>query len=274
MCMNMMWRFVMKKIMTRIAAFAAAAVTAVFAAASAAADFTVPFNDANLCFIEGTSSKELTENEAKFTGNVDSTNKFITTSAVLSDELTDAEFWNDPNVTVSCEIMLETEGVDCYAYMPGFDTNYNWIDPSKSITLKTGEWITLSETGTHFYQGFKDNGPFRVLVQVRGTEKEPKEISVIFRNFVISGGAADSAAPEEPSDNNKPDEEKPAQTTAAATTAVQTTAPSIDYGQYNPVKPDASGATAMVFVVIVGAAAVIVVGIIIGYIIYKRKKFY
>ena len=183
-----------------------------------AADYVFPFNNAQICYIEGVSSKDASETEAVLTGKVDSAQKFITATVILLDERADAEFWNSSDVTVSCEVMLETEGADVYAYMPGFDSGWGWIDPSKSTSLKTGEWITIKESGSHFYKAFSKNGANRVLVQIRGNSADEQEITVRLRNFMVTGGAAQTTTTVATTTTTEATTTTPATTTTEATT--------------------------------------------------------
>lgn len=123
-------------------------------------------------------------------------NKMISARYVLFGDYLNAEFWNDPSVSVSIDVKLETEGANVMGFMPAFDGSWKWVNPTDYTTLVYGEWVTITESGEHFYAGFKDNGPNRILFQLRSQwgEPGPGEVTISIKDFRITGGSAQTAA--------------------------------------------------------------------------------
>ena len=156
---------ILKKLTAAVCAVAAAAACAV----SAMAEYPILIGD---LYIEGgTGGVELTDTEVKVTGTVQGAQKMITGTYAFEGEELELEFWQAEGATLSCDVMLETEGVDVFAYMPGFAFGYAWVEPANSTPLVAGEWVTVTETMDHFYQAFKDSAPSRVLIQVRNNSE-------------------------------------------------------------------------------------------------------
>lgn len=299
----------------------------VMAAASmtAFADYTYQI-DGELCDEVESDYKDINGTEATFeTKFGDSTEeKYLSLRFKLFNEYLDAEFWNNDDVTVSAEVKLETNGANVIGCLPGFNSKWGWINPSDYTSLKYGEWVTVSEKGSHYYEQFAEAEPAYILLQVRtnwGAE-EQGNVKLSVRNFRITGGGeevviqteASSAAasgdqpastadtedsvvsvdpaisensdPEsdgeisdtsDTSDTSEPEASEPEQTTTAATSATTirtaatvATSSAINYSELyaEPESP------VMMIVIIVGAAVVISVGAVIGYLIYRKKKYY
>ncbi|MDE7193396.1 MAG: hypothetical protein K2O14_05440 [Oscillospiraceae bacterium] len=291
----------MKKF-TRIVSAALAAMTAAVLSVSAYAnEFVYNFDDSTLedgieadtYDINGTEimlEKELGDGE---------TDPGMSVRTVLFNEYIDPEFWNDPDVTVSIDVRLDTEGANVIAYIIGFDSKWTWINPSDFTVLKYNEWITITETGAHFYEYFKTNEPNRLLFQTRSNWGAGGQgtVRVTARNFRISDGktdvvldpTVDASVPEstEPVESGEttapaasstpaPDTSAPESTPATSVTSIQTAAAastSINYAEMMT-SPDSEKSTAMVFIIIIAVAAVVVAGIVVGYLIYKKKKYY
>lgn len=294
--------FELKKMFFRFVSLAAAALTASAVTLGVSAEeFVYAFDDATLVDeieadtydIDGTEisiEKELGDAEV---------DPGMSVRCVLFNEYIDAEFWNDPNVTVSVDVRLDTEGADVIGYIIGFDSKWTWINPSKFTKLKYNDWVTITETGEHFYHYFQKNEPLRLLFQTRSNwGVQPQgSVKVTLKNFRISDGDAaveptvESFAPES-SDTETPEASTPAvsstpapdtssdipDTSSTVSTSIQTASAastSINYADIDlNVSEQTEKSTAMVFIVIIVAAAVVVAGIVVGYLIYKKKKYY
>lgn len=286
----------MKKLLRGIAAVISAAAVGISLAVGAFADYVYDFGDSRIVDEIRADSKELNGTEAKFTMDLGSSDSEdgISVRFALFNEYLDAEFWNDPNVKVSVDVKLETEGADVIGYIPAFDNKWTWINPTEFTTLKYGEWVTITETGEHFYEGFKDNGPNRFCFQVRTNWGAPAAgvVTISLRNFTISDGTsetvvepetgettvsdtsettAEANAPVDSTSNSTPSESV---SSAASTTSMVVADAPDEQVTYVPVQPNAEKQTAMVIIIIVAIAGVIVAGAVIGYIIYKKRKYY
>lgn len=287
----------MKKLLRGIAAVISAAAVGISLAVGAFADYVYDFGDSRIVDEIRADSKELNGTEAKFTMDLGSSDSEdgISVRFALFNEYLDAEFWNDPNVKVSVDVKLETEGADVIGYIPAFDNKWTWINPTEFTTLKYGEWMTITETGEHFYEGFKDNGPNRFCFQVRTNWGAPAAgvVTISLRNFTISDGTsetvvepettvsdtsettAEANAPVDSTSNSTPDNTPSESVSSAASTTSMVVADAPDEQvTYVPVQPNAEKQTAMVIIIIVAIAGVIVAGAVIGYIIYKKRKYY
>ena len=177
-----------------VAAVCAAAVCSV-CAVSAFADHTFDLTDKEQTDEILADTKTVDGTQAQLTmdfGTDEESKKMISVRYVLFGEYLDAEFWNDPGVSVSIDVKLETEGANVIGYMPGFDTDWDWINPTEYTTLKYGEWTTITESGQHFYERFKDKGVNRILFQLRSQWGEPGQgvVTVSIKDFRITGGSA------------------------------------------------------------------------------------
>ena len=288
----------MKKLLNSIIAAAAAAVVGASLAVGAFADYVYSFDDTRVVDQIEADTKEINGTEMKLTmdlGPSDSEDG-ISIRFALFNEYLEADYWNNPDVKVSVDVKLETEGVDVIGYIPAFDNKWNWINPSDFTTLPYGEWITITETGEHFYEGFKDNGPNRFCFQVRTNwgADAAGVVTVSVKNFTISDGTSsvvvepetdyassdtegtstsEVADPVEGDTSVSTPDETVSSAPASATSMVIADAPE-DQITYVPVQPNAGKESAMVIIIIVVIAAVVVAGGIIGYIIYKKKKYY
>lgn len=198
----------------RAACAVCAAVVMAAVSVSAAADYTYSFDDSKLCDEINADTSEINGTEGTFTTKFsDSTgNDFLSLRFRLFNEFADLEFWNSDDVSVSVDVRLDTKGKDVIGCMPAFTTNWKWVDPSDYTQLKYNEWITITETGKHFYDGFEGKKPAYILFQVRTnwTAIAQGDVTISVRNFRINGGSAGVIEPE--------------QTTTAATTTETTTA--------------------------------------------------
>lgn len=238
------------------------------------------------------------EYEAEYGDSTES--KYVSLRFMLFNEYLDAEYWNNENVRVEVDVKLETEGADVIGCLPGFSSKWGWVNPSDYTPLKYGEWVTITEKGTHYYEEFSKAEPAYLLLQVRTNWGEPAQgkVRLAVRNMRIVDGTgnsvvvdpqptADSAATIDsestaqavPSDDDTSgsDVSEPENTTAATTaqTTIRTaataaTSQSINYSELysEPESP------VLMIVIIVGVAALIAVGAVVGYIIYRKKKFY
>lgn len=181
----------MKGIAKKLISAVVAAAAAVMVAVTAFADYTYSFDDkvliteltADVIEMNGTSvvlEKELGEGKS---------DDGITIRFALFNDYLNTEFWNTDDITVSCEVKLETEGANVIGYIPGFDTKWTWINPSEFTQLKYGEWVTISETGKHFYPTFSKSAPNQLLFQLRSNWDAGKQgrVRITLRNFTIHG---------------------------------------------------------------------------------------
>lgn len=236
--------------------------------------------------------------EAEYGDSTES--KYVSLRFMLFNEYLDAEYWNNENVRVEVDVKLETEGKDVIGCLPGFNSKWGWVNPDEYTPLKYGEWVTLTEKGTHYYEEFSKSEPAYVLLQVRTNWGAPAQgkVRLSVRNMRIVDGTgnsvvvdpqptADSAATIDSEgtaqavpgddDTSGTDVSEPENTTAATTaqTTIRTaataaTSQSINYSELysEPESP------VLMIVIIVGVAALIAVGAVVGYIIYRKKKFY
>ena len=244
--------------------------------------------------------------------------QYVSLRFMLFNEYLDAEYWNSDDVRVEVDVKLETEGADVIACLPGFNSKWDWVNPDDYTPLKYGEWITISEKASHYYDIFAKAEPAYILLQVRTNWGAPAQgkVKLSIRNMRIVDGTGSPAVvePEPVVDANIPTVEpaatidtegtaqavvdtvetkeqsagtqeaavtEPQQTTAAttSTTTAQTTirtaataatsAP-IDYSSLysEPESP------VMMIVIIVGIAAFVSIAAVVGYLIYRKKKFY
>lgn len=203
---------------------AAAAVSAALCAAlsvGAFADYTYSLDDSTLVSDVLSDAKEINGTEGTF-------EKFDLQSAEEDDaismrfsvfnEYLEKTFWDAPDIVVSVDVMLETEGVDVMAFIAGFDRSWKWINPSTYYTLVPGEWVTVSETGAHFQEVWRDRGPNQFMFQVRANwdKGAQGDVKVKVKNFRITGGSA------APTPETTPEETT---TTTVTTTTVVTDPP-------------------------------------------------
>lgn len=219
----------MKGIAKKLISAVVAAAAAVMVAVTAFADYTYSFDDkvliteltADVIEMNGTSvvlEKELGEGKS---------DDGITIRFALFNDYLNTEFWNTDDITVSCEVKLETEGANVIGYIPGFDTKWTWINPSEFTQLKYGEWVTISETGKHFYPTFSKSAPNQLLFQLRSNWDAGKQgrVRITLRNFTIHGTPV-------------PFETTTAATTTKATTTTATTTTATTTTETEPVVTD------------------------------------
>ncbi len=183
--------------------FAAAVMTA--SSVTASADYTYQLSGDGLCDEIKAGTKEIDGDTGSFVTEFgDSTEeKFLSLRFKLFNEFLDPEFWNNENVTVSIEARLDTEGADVIGCLPGFNSVWSWITPSDYTPLVYGEWVTISETGQHFYKDFAQCAPAYILFQARtnwGSDAQG-EVKISVRNFTISDGTTTVAVTEPPVEN-------------------------------------------------------------------------
>lgn len=313
--------------------FAAAVMAA--ASVTAYADHTFLLYGDGLCDEIKADFRDINGAEGTFETQLgDSTEeKYISLRFKLFNEYLDAEFWNNDDVMVSVDVKLETEGADVIGCIPGFGDNWSWVNPSDYIKLKYGEWITISETGKHFYPEFAKTSPSYLLFQVRTNwgAAAQGDVKVSIRNFRITGGSSEqpiatttpestttaetttsattTAVSEEPAESgeitaegsNEPETVQAADTTSGApdpgpdpdpspevTSAATESAPAVTNAATS-ISTNATKSTSSeikynelyehespikMIIIIVGVAVFVSVGSVIGYIIYKKKKFY
>lgn len=290
----------MKKIIARALSAVLAVMTAAVLCLSAQADeYMYRFDDSTL--VDGIEADTYDINDTEIVMErvlgAGESDPGMSVRCILFNEYIDPEFWNDPDVTVSIDFRLETEGADVIGYIIGFDSKWTWINPSDFTVLKYNEWMTITETGAHFYEYFKGDVPNRLLFQVRSNwgAGDQGSVKISARNFRISDGKTDVAVPTEevsapeitkPAESGEvsapaPDNSTPAPDTSApkpatSVTSIQTASvasTSINYAEMMA-PPDTEKSTAMVFIVIIVITVVVIAGIVVGYLIYKKKKYY
>lgn len=300
----------MKKFICGIGAAMLMAVSSV----TAFADHTYQLDNSDgLCYEIIADSKDINGTEGEFeTEFGDSTEeKYFSLRFKLFNEYLDAETWNSDDLTVSVEVKLETEGANVIGCMPAFNSKWDWINPSDYTTLVYNEWVTVSEKGSHFYPDFSKAEPGDILFQVRTNWGEPAQgnVKLSVRNFKITDHGSAAAVSAEASDpagetsntaeqpaatvdtegstadtpataeqNSTAEISEPEQTTAPAQTSATTirtaatsaTSSAINYSELYAEPESPVG----MIIIIVSVAAVIVIGAVVGYIIYRKKKFY
>lgn len=314
---------------------------------TAFADYTYQIEGDGLCDEIKAGTKEINGTEGVFeTEFGDSTEeKYLSLRFKLFNEYLDLDFWKRDDVQIAVDVKLETEGANVIGCLPGFNSKWGWVNPSGYTNLKYGEWVTVSEKASHYYDEFSKSEPAYILFQVRtnwGAEAQGN-VKVSVRNMrIIDGGESEAVTtpeqttttpeqttttpeqttttPEEqtpdtfePSaadtfevsaepvaamgtyetkDDNatasvtgeetgetkeavtEPEPEQTTPSTTAQTTirtaATAATSSSINYSELysEPESP------VMMIVIIVGAAVLISAGAIVGYMIYRKKKFY
>lgn len=327
------------KLRRAVCAVCAVAVMAA-ASATAAADYVYNIDDSKLCDEINADTKNISGSEGSFvTKFSDSSGEdFLSLRFRLFNEFADLDFWNDDNVSVSVDVRLDTKGKDVIGCMPAFTTNWSWVDPSDYTELKYGEWITVTESGKHFYEGFGKKKPAYIMFQVRTNWTAPAQgdVEISVKNFrIVTGDSTTVVEPEqttatsattaettttassaaEPTDEPVIATEETKATVDASTAETtgtsdvsaaesETKEAAVTTGgddsssapeQTTSVKPDDTSinipemegeqptnyadfykqeSPVMMIVIIVGVAAVVGVGAIVGYIIYKKKKYY
>lgn len=276
---------------------------------SAFADYTYQLSGDGLCDEIQANSQEINGSEGVFEMEFgDSTQEeYLSLRFKLFNEYLDLDFWKKDDVRVEVDVKLETEGADVIGCLPGFNSKWGWVNPSDYTPLKYGEWVTISEKASHYYDEFAKAEPAYILFQARTNWGAPAQgkVKMSVRNMRIVDGTGSVAgvAPEptvdvsgataepastvdtegtaqaEPSTGEQPSDTKeaavtePQQTTAQTTirtAATAATSQSINYSELysEPESP------VMMILIIVGVAALIAVGAVVGYIIYRKKKFY
>ncbi|MGN1108754.1 MAG: hypothetical protein ACI4RK_05160 [Oscillospiraceae bacterium] len=295
--------------------FAAALMAAV--SVTAFADYTYQLKGDGLCDEIKASSQEINGTEGVFeTEFGDSTQEqYLSFRFKLFNEYLDLDFWQRDDVRIEVDVKLETQGADVIGCLPGFNSKWGWVNPSDYTPLKYGEWVTVSEKASHYYEEFAKSEPAYILFQVRTNWGAPSQgkVKVSVRNMRIVDGTGSgvevepepTAEPEDPvvepaatidtegtvqaapsTAEQTPDTQEaavtePEQTTAAtsaATTAQTTirtaataaTSQSINYSELysEPESP------VMMIVIIVGIAVLVSILAVVGYLIYRKKKFY
>lgn len=277
---------------------------------TAFADHTYQLDNSDgLCYEIISDKKDISGTEGEFeTEFGDSTEeKYFSLRFKLFNEYLEAETWNSDDLTVSVEVKLETEGANVIGCMPAFNSKWDWINPSDYTTLVYNEWVTVSEKGSHFYSDFAKAAPGDILFQVRTNWGEPAQgnVKLSVRNFRISDNGAAVTADPAASDSENASTAEPVSTLDTEGSAeVSTTAPAdtaeISEPEQTTASTAATSATTIrtaatsaassainyselyaapespvtMIIVIVAVAVVVVVGAVVGYIIYRKKKFY
>ena len=277
---------------------------------TAFADHTYQLDNSDgLCYEIISDKKDISGTEGEFeTEFGDSTEeKYFSLRFKLFNEYLEAETWNSDDLTVSIEVKLETEGANVIGCMPAFNSKWDWINPSDYTPLVYNEWVTISEKGSHFYSDFAKAAPGDILFQVRTNWGEPAQgnVKLSVRNFRISDNGAAVTADPAASDSEAASTAEPVSTLDTEGSAeISTTAPADTAEISEPEQTTASAAATSattirtaatsaassainyselyaapespvtMIIVIVAVAVVVVVGAVVGYIIYRKKKFY
>lgn len=224
------------KLRRAVCAVCAAAVMAA-ASVTAAADYIYDMDNNKLCDEIQADKKEVSGTQGTFeTEFSDSTGEdFLSLRFRLFNEFADLDFWNDDNVSVSVEVKLETEGKDVIGCLPAFNTGWGWVNPSDYTELKYGEWVTVTETGKHFYEGFGKKKPAYIMFQVRTNWGSPAQgnVKLSVRNFTITtDGSATVVEPEQTTASSAAEDTTPsvssAEQTAEPVTVTEEAKPTAD----------------------------------------------
>lgn len=274
---------------------------------TAFADHTYQLDNSDgLCYEIISDKKDISGTEGEFeTEFGDSTEeKYFSLRFKLFNEYLEAETWNSDDLTVSIEVKLETEGANVIGCMPAFNSKWDWINPSDYTPLVYNEWVTISEKGSHFYSDFAKAAPGDILFQVRTNWGEPAQgnVKLSVKNFRISDNGAAVTDDPAASDSENASTAEPVSTLDTEGSAeVSTTAPADTAEISEPEQTTVSTAATTIrtaatsaassainyselyaapespvtmIIVIVAVAVVVVVGAVVGYIIYRKKKFY
>ncbi|MDE6030388.1 MAG: hypothetical protein K2G32_02085, partial [Oscillospiraceae bacterium] len=216
----------MKKIIARALSAVLAVTTAAVLCLSAQADeYMYKFDDSTL--VDGIEADTYDINGSEIVMErvlgAGESDPGMSVRCILFNEYIEPEFWNDPDVTVSIDFRLETEGADVIGYIIGFDSKWTWINPSDFTVLKYNEWMTITETGAHFYEYFKSDVPNRLLFQVRSNwgAGEQGSVKVTAKNFRISDGKTTVVVPT--TEVSAPESTKPEESGEVSTSAPSST---------------------------------------------------
>lgn len=220
----------MFRILKRAACAVCALAVMASVSVSAFADYTYSIDDKKLCDEIQADTRDINGTEGTFTAKFsDSTGQdFLSLRFRLFNDFADLDFWNDDNVSVSVDVRLDTKGKDVIGCLPAFTTNWGWVNPSDYTELKYGEWVTVTETGKHFYDGFAGKMPAYILFQVRtnwGSEAQG-DVTISVKNFRITTNG--NSAADEPADNAVTTTSAPEETTTSAPEETTTSAPQAD----------------------------------------------
>lgn len=213
---------ILKKLACAAAALAAAAAMTI----SAFADYTYSLDDSKLVSDVLADTKAISGTEGVFEKNdlkAAETDDAISMRLSVFNEFLDAEYWNDPNVQVCVDVKLETEGVNVMGFIAGFDSKWKWINPSNYVNLEYGKWVTVSETGKHFYEGWSERGPNQFMFQIRSQwdSGEQGYVKASIKNFRIIGPDGAVTTVPETTTTTEATTTTAATTTEATTTTVQ-----------------------------------------------------
>lgn len=291
----------MRKNIKKLSAAVVMAVMMIVLAVSAGASpyFNVP---AAKDVVEG-QAVEITDEYITVTGDI-AKDKGTTIHYYITGEASDSEFWNNSGAFVEFDIKLETDRADVFVIMPAFNSQWQWAGPSNYYNpLTYDKWVTVKEPVSQYYSSFSASKPMTMCVQICTETVDPSEVKVTVKDMRITGlgdepaapaeteeqsapeeitseeskpeeSTADASAPEENTadastpEESKPEESKPENTTAATTTPATTTS-SLD-----DLKGADAGDITGVIVTVVIIAVVVVAGAVVGYIIYRKKKYY
>lgn len=209
------------KIMKKIAAVAASAALFAAMAVSAFADYTYSLDNTSLVSDIQADSYTINGAEGVFEKNdlqAAETDDAIGMRFSIFNEYLETSYWDDPNVVVSVDVKLETEGVNVMGFIAGFDRGWKWINPSNYVTLEYGKWVTVSETGPHFQEIWNKRGPNQFMFQVRANWDAGAQgaVKVSIRNFRITDGKGNTTVVQ------------PEETTTTVTTTTEATTTTAD----------------------------------------------
>ena len=209
------------KIIRKIAAAVASA--ALFAAmtVSAFADYTYSLDNSSLVTEIQADSYTINGTEGVFEKNdlqAAETDDAIGMRFSVFNEYLEKSYWDDPNIVVSVDVKLETEGVNVMGFIAGFDRSWKWINPSTYYPLEYGKWVTVSETGPHFQEIWGKRGPNQFMFQVRANWDEGAQgaVKVTIKDFRITDGKGNTTVVQ------------PEETTTTVTTTTEATTTTAD----------------------------------------------
>ncbi len=164
--------------------------------------------------VDGTVVGSITDNEITVSveitpGSAKSINFYLDGDALNN------EFWSKSDAYVEVDITMSTDGDQVYACMPGFTTNWGWVNPTDwNGLLAKGQTTTVREPFSTYYSGgFSSKDPMAIRVQLytNSSETQNVEVTVTGLRFVGVDDApvtttAATTTTEEPEDTSAPEE--------------------------------------------------------------------
>ena len=291
----------MLKIMRKMVAVTVMAVMMIVLAVSAGASpyFNVP---AARDVVDG-KAVEITDDTITVTGDI-AKDKGTTIHYYVKGDAADSGFWDNSNAYVEFDVKLETDRADVFVIMPAFTVDWKWTGPSNYYNpLTYDKWVTVREPLSQYYSAFSASKPMTICVQICTETTEVSEVQLTVRDMRITGIDDEPAAPVETEEQSAPEESTPEESTPEESTPEEstpeestpeestpeeskseestpdnttatTTKPSTTTSSLDDIKGADAGDITGVIVTVVIIAVVVVAGAVVGYIIYRKKKYY